>query len=158
MCDENFEHPGSQQGGHFDTSEQIQMTGIALLKMLKNAHNGIPTEVFGLVLGSFIDDYTVCVDDIFPIPQTSTISVDDPHRIKMCSLLEKIGHTHEVIGWYKSHPGTGVWRSGVEVNTQMQWEKINNRYIAIVIDPIQSVKGKVAIGAYRCFAQYPSQS
>ena len=143
--------------GHFDTAETVQISGIALLKMLKNAHSGIPSEVCGLILGRFIDDYTVNVVDVFSMPPNPTnysASVDDPYKSHMCSLLKKVSRTEEVIGWYKSHPGTGIWLSGVDVNTQMQWEKTNQRCIAIVIDPVQSVKGKVVIGAFRLISQY----
>ncbi|EAY13022.1 Clan MP, family M67, Poh1-like metallopeptidase [Trichomonas vaginalis G3] len=157
MTEESNDYSSTMPQGHFDTAETVQISGIALLKMLKNAQAGIPNEVYGLIVGRFIDDYTVSVVDVFPMPQNPTggsAPVEDPYRNQMCSLLKKIARTEEVIGWYKSHPGTGVWLSGVDVNTQMQWEKSNQRCIAVVIDPVQSVKGKVVIGAFRCIAQY----
>ena len=54
-----------------------------------------------------------------------------------------------VVGWYHSHPGFGPWLSSVDVNTQMSFEALNKRAVAVVIDPIQSVKGKVVIDAFR---------
>jgi len=54
-----------------------------------------------------------------------------------------------VVGWYHSHPGFGCWLSGVDVNTQQSFEALHNRAVAVVIDPIQSVKGKVVIDAFR---------
>lgn len=54
-----------------------------------------------------------------------------------------------VVGWYHSHPGFGCWLSGVDINTQHSFETLNNRAVAVVIDPIQSVKGKVVIDAFR---------
>ncbi len=48
-----------------------------------------------------------------------------------------------VVGWYHSHPGFGCWLSGVDINTQQSFEALNQRAVSIVIDPIQSVKGKV---------------
>jgi proteasome lid subunit RPN8/RPN11 len=47
-----------------------------------------------------------------------------------------------VVGWYHSHPGFGCWLSGVDVNTQQSFEALNQRAVAVVVDPIQSVKGK----------------
>jgi 26S proteasome regulatory subunit N11 len=44
-----------------DTSEQVYVSSLALLKMLRHGRAGIPMEVMGLMLGEFIDDYTVCV-------------------------------------------------------------------------------------------------
>ena len=57
-----------------------------------------------------------------------------------------------VVGWYHSHPGFGCWLSGVDVNTQQSFEALNARAVAVVVDPIQSVKGKVVIDAFRCIS------
>jgi len=54
-----------------------------------------------------------------------------------------------VVGWYHSHPGFGCWLSGVDINTQQSFEALNQRAVAVVVDPIQSVKGKVVIDCFR---------
>jgi 26S proteasome regulatory subunit N11 len=71
-----------------------------------------------------------------------------------------------VVGWYHSHPGFGCWLSGVDINTEQAFERVgemfksltgmitrstqlNPRAVAVVVDPIQSVKGKVVIDAFR---------
>ena len=61
-----------------------------------------------------------------------------------------IFHSPEsVVGWYHSHPGFGCWLSSVDINTQQSFEQLNPRAVAVVVDPIQSVKGKVVIDAFR---------
>ena len=40
----------------------------------------------------------------------------------------------------------GCWLSGVDINTQQSFEALSERAVAVVVDPIQSVKGKVVIG------------
>jgi len=45
--------------------------------MLKHGRAGVPMEVMGLMLGEFVDDYTVRVIDVFAMPQSGTV----------CSLL-----------------------------------------------------------------------
>jgi 26S proteasome regulatory subunit N11 len=45
----------------------------------------------------------------------------------------------------------------VDINQQMYWEKTNFRCIAVVVDPVQSVRGKVVIGAFRCIGDNPLQ-
>jgi hypothetical protein len=82
-----------------DTSEQVYISSLALLKMLKHGARlagatrlsraarlsqrpktqtpfalcpgraGVPMEVMGLMLGEFVDDYTVKVVDVFAMPQ-----------------------------------------------------------------------------------------
>lgn len=39
--------------------------------------------------------------------------------------------------------------SSVDINTQQSFEQLNPRAVAVVVDPIQSVKGKVVIDAFR---------
>lgn len=152
---------GQRPASHFDTAETIHISGMALLKMLKHGKSGIPLEVVGLMLGKFIDDYTVSVVDVFPTPQTGTgtsvESIDEQFQTQMKHMLALTGRKENVVGWYHSHPGFGVWLSNVDINQQMYWEKLNPRCIAVVVDPVQSVRGKVVIGAFRCIGDNPLQ-
>ncbi len=52
-----------------DTSEKIQISSLSLLKMLKHGRAGVPMEVMGLMLGQFLDDYTITCVDVFAMPQ-----------------------------------------------------------------------------------------
>jgi 26S proteasome regulatory subunit N11 len=51
-----------------DTAEQIHISSLALLKMLKHSRAGVPMEVMGLMIGEFVDDYTIRVVDVFAMP------------------------------------------------------------------------------------------
>lgn len=49
--------------------------------MLKHGRAGVPMEVMGLMLGSFVDEYTVRVVDVFAMPQSgSAVSVGTSRR------------------------------------------------------------------------------
>ena len=50
-----------QDGPMVDTAETIYISSMSLLKMLKHGRAGVPMEVMGLMLGEFVDDYTVKV-------------------------------------------------------------------------------------------------
>lgn len=52
---------------------QVYISSLALLKMLKHGRAGVPMEVMGLMLGQFVDDFTVCVVDVFAMPQSGTV-------------------------------------------------------------------------------------
>lgn len=136
-----------------DTAETIHISSVALLKMLKHGRAGVPLEVMGLMLGEFVDDYTVRVVDVFAMPQSGTgvsvEAVDPVFQTKMLDMLKQVGRPETVVGWYHSHPGFGPWLSAVDVNTQASFEALNKRAVAVVIDPIQSVRGKVVIDAFR---------
>ncbi|OJA13836.1 hypothetical protein AZE42_00486 [Rhizopogon vesiculosus] len=136
-----------------DSGEVIHISSLALLKMLKHGRAGVPMEVMGLMLGEFVDEYTVQVVDVFAMPQSGTTvtveSVDHVFQTKMLDMLKQTGRPEMVVGWYHSHPGFGCWLSSVDINTQESFERMQNRCVAVVIDPIQSVKGKVVIDAFR---------
>nr|KAF6450940.1 proteasome 26S subunit, non-ATPase 14 [Molossus molossus] len=121
--------------------------------MLKHGRAGVPMEVMGLMLGEFVDDYTVRVIDVFAMPQSGTgvsvEAVDPVFQAKMLDMLKQTGRPEMVVGWYHSHPGFGCWLSGVDINTQQSFEALSERAVAVVVDPIQSVKGKVVIDAFR---------
>ncbi|KAI6191486.1 26S proteasome regulatory subunit RPN11 [Aphelenchoides bicaudatus] len=136
-----------------DTSETVYISSLALLKMLKHGRAGVPMEVMGLMLGEFVDEYTVNVIDVFAMPQSGTgvsvEAVDPVFQAKMLDMLKQTGRPEMVVGWYHSHPGFGCWLSGVDINTQQSFESLSDRAVAVVVDPIQSVKGKVVIDAFR---------
>lgn len=136
-----------------DTAETVHISSLALLKMLKHGKAGVPMEVMGLMLGDFVDEYTVKVVDVFAMPQNGTgvsvEAVDPVFQTKMLEMMKQTGRPEMVVGWYHSHPGFGCWLSGVDINTQQSFEQLNPRAVAVVIDPIQSVKGKVVIDAFR---------
>merc|ERR1719409_201775 len=121
--------------------------------MLKHGRAGVPMEVMGLMLGEFIDDYTIRVVDVFSMPQSgNSVSVEagDPvFQTKMLDMLKQTGRPEMVVGWYHSHPGFGCWFSGTDINTQQSFEQLNARAVGVVVDPIQSVKGKVVIDCFR---------
>jgi len=90
---------------------------------------------------------------VFAMPQSGTgvsvEAVDPVFQTKMLEMLKQTGRPEMVVGWYHSHPGFGCWLSGVDVNTQQSFEALNQRAVAVVVDPIQSVKGKVVIDCFR---------
>eukprot|EP01115_Flamella_aegyptia_P003130 TRINITY_DN1509_c0_g1_i1.p1 TRINITY_DN1509_c0_g1~~TRINITY_DN1509_c0_g1_i1.p1 ORF type:complete len:206 (-),score=37.94 TRINITY_DN1509_c0_g1_i1:543-1160(-) len=136
-----------------DNAETIHISSLSLLKMLKHGRAGVPLEVMGLMLGDFIDEYTVRVIDVFAMPQSGTgvsvEAVDHAFQSDMLEMLKQTGRQETVVGWYHSHPGFGCWLSNVDVDTQRGFESLNPRAVAVVVDPIQSVKGKVVIDAFR---------
>jgi len=91
--------------------------------------------------------------DVFAMPQSGTgvsvEAVDPVFQTKMLDMLKQTNRPQMVVGWYHSHPGFGCWLSSVDINTQQSFEQLNKRAVAVVVDPIQSVKGKVVIDAFR---------
>ena len=64
-----------------DNAETVYISSLALLKMLKHGRAGVPMEVMGLMLGEFVDDYTVTCIDVFAMPQSGTsVTVESVSR------------------------------------------------------------------------------
>ncbi|KAF7699601.1 26S proteasome non-ATPase regulatory subunit 14 [Cucumispora dikerogammari] len=126
---------------------------LPLLKILVHARSGIPLEVMGQMLGVKVNSYTITLIDVFAMPQSAsgvTVEAVDPvFQSDMMDLLALTGRPELSIGWYHSHPGFGCWLSSTDVSTQVEFEKLDSRALAVVVDPIQSVKGNVVIDAFR---------
>lgn len=159
--------------------------------MLKHGRAGVPMEVMGLMLGEFVDEYTVQVIDVFAMPQSGTTvtveSVDHVFQTKMVEMLKQTGRSVllsffdflRLIDSIISQTGDGRWMVSLSprfrmlavkrrhqhtagASTQLarlallysssplqSFESLNSRSVSVVIDPIQSVKGKVVIDAFR---------
>jgi len=78
-----------------DTTEQIYISSLSLLKMMKHCRAGVPFEVMGLMVGEIIDDYTITVIDVFSMPQVgSTVSVEaiDPvFQQQFMEMMKQVG-------------------------------------------------------------------
>lgn len=68
---------------------------LTVTQMLKHGRAGVPMEVMGLMLGEFVDEYTVQVIDVFAMPQSGTTvsveSVDHVFQAKMVDMLKQTG-------------------------------------------------------------------
>ena len=75
--------------------ERIRIKFNHTLQMLKHGRAGVPMEVMGLMLGRWVDEYTVQVIDVFAMPQSGTTvsveSVDEVFQAKMLDMLKQTG-------------------------------------------------------------------
>ncbi|KAI8322294.1 COP9 signalosome complex subunit 5 [Martensiomyces pterosporus] len=138
---------------------KVEISSIALVKMVMHARSGGDIEVMGLMLGKVVND-TMVVLDAFALPVESTetrVNAQQEGYEYMVQYLERgreSGRQEPVIGWYHSHPGYGCWLSGIDVATQMLNQKYQEPFLAVVIDPKRTMSaGKVDLGAFRTFPE-----
>lgn len=94
--------------------------------MLSHAHFGIPKEVMGLLQGSYHEEKgkgVFVVSDVIYLPVEASetrVTADEETNILIATYSEWINriNTHQVVGWYHSHPSYGCWLSGIDVKTQ----------------------------------------
>ena len=98
--------------------------------------------------------------DAFALPVEATetrVNAGADANEFMCDHLddsEKVHRPEHVCGWYHSHPGYGCWLSGIDVGTQMLYQKHQEPFIGIVIDPKRTMSsGKVEIACFRTFPE-----
>eukprot|EP00928_Gymnodinium_smaydae_P013679 TRINITY_DN14977_c0_g1_i1.p1 TRINITY_DN14977_c0_g1~~TRINITY_DN14977_c0_g1_i1.p1 ORF type:complete len:356 (+),score=72.16 TRINITY_DN14977_c0_g1_i1:146-1213(+) len=146
--------------------KRVRISAIALIKMVMHTRSGGSgvlgnmNEVMGLMLGKVTPDGTFIVMDAFPLPVEGTEtrvnagSAANEFMVTFTESTERVGKKEHVCGWYHSHPGYGCWLSGIDVQTQMTYQKHQEPFLAVVIDPVRTcAAGKVDIGAFRTYPE-----
>jgi len=104
-----------------DNSETVYISSLALLKMLRHGRAGVPMEVMGLMLGEFVDDYTVRVVDVFAMPQSGTgvsvEAVDPVFQTKMMDMLRQTGRYAITLWALTPRPHLPTWMAWLLTNT-----------------------------------------
>jgi len=145
-----------------------KISSLALLKLVLHARSacagdfyykskdGKTHEVMGMLLGK-TDGNTFIITDTIAIKKGDEASVqlnDDDYEyiVESVDKMKKVGRMEEVIGWYHSHPGLGVFMSGTDVRTQRVQQQFQDPYLSIVIDPKSTIStGKPRMGAFRTY-------
>ncbi|KAI7833420.1 COP9 signalosome complex subunit 5 [Kickxella alabastrina] len=138
---------------------KVEISSIALVKMVMHARSGGDIEVMGLMLGKVVGN-TMIVLDAFALPVEGSETRVSAHQegyeymVQYLEQNQEAGHQEPVVGWYHSHPGYGCWLSGIDVETQMANQKHQEPFLAVVIDPKRTISaGKVELGAFRTFPE-----
>jgi COP9 signalosome complex subunit 5 len=138
---------------------RVAFSATATVEMTMHAFKGGDLEVMGLLLGK-IENKVFYVLSVFPLPVEGTEtrvnaqSQANEYIVNFLETLQLSGNTDYVVGWYHSHPGYGCWLSGIDVNTQKINQQYQDPFLAVVIDPHETIKTeKVAIGGFRTFPE-----
>ncbi|WVR04832.1 COP9 signalosome complex subunit 5 [Kwoniella sp. DSM 27419] len=137
----------------------VKISAVALIKMVTHARSGGIYEIMGVMYGR-VRDGTFWIMDAAALPVQGTETRVNAGNEAMEYMVnfqmanEEAGKSDLLRGWYHSHPGYGCWLSGIDVNTQLNNQKHNDPYLAVVIDPNRTVSaGKVEIGAFRTYPE-----
>lgn len=138
---------------------RVQFSAVATMDMAIHANHGGDLEVMGLLLGK-IENRIFYVLSVFPLPVEGTEtrvnaqSQANEYIINFLETLRLSGNTDYVVGWYHSHPGYGCWLSGIDVNTQKINQQYQDPFLAVVIDPHETIKSdQVSIGGFRTYPE-----
>ncbi|KAG9950342.1 Mov34-domain-containing protein, partial [Aureobasidium melanogenum] len=154
--DINNKKPWRADPNHF---KHVQISSVALTKMVMHARSGGSIEVMGLMIGYVLHETFVVTDALrLPVEGTETrVNAQDEANEYMVKYLDRsrqAGQLENAVGWYHSHPGYGCWLSGIDVSTQFTQQTFSDPFVAVVIDPDRTVSsGKVEIGAFRTYPE-----
>jgi len=136
-----------------------KISAVALIKMVIHARSGVPYEIMGLMQGKVVDQSLIIVDS-FALPvqgketRVNAGNEATEYMVQYISSSERVDRLENAVGWYHSHPGYGCWLSGIDVNTQLNNQKFQDPFVAVVIDPNRTISaGKVDIGAFRTYPE-----
>lgn len=137
-----------------DTSalRNVQLNGLAVLKILKHCKESMPSLVTGQLLGLDIGQ-TLEVTDCFPFP---TRSEDDEgneaegatYQLEMMRCLREINVDNNTVGWYQSTQ-LGSFQTVELIETFVNYQESIRRCICIICDPQRSSSGGLAMKAVR---------
>eukprot|EP01028_Stygiella_incarcerata_P010713 TRINITY_DN5695_c0_g1_i1.p1 TRINITY_DN5695_c0_g1~~TRINITY_DN5695_c0_g1_i1.p1 ORF type:complete len:191 (+),score=50.55 TRINITY_DN5695_c0_g1_i1:222-794(+) len=143
---------GGGDGTMFDTSEQVHISSLALLKMLKHGRAGVPMEVMGLLIGEFIDDYTVRVVDVFSMPQSGTgVSVEAVDPVFQTKMLDMLKQTWR-FGPPTQHTHTHtLFRISCGRDMQRELSSFSLKYVSLMIE------GSFVITSFISYFCFPAE-
>ncbi|KAJ1679003.1 COP9 signalosome catalytic subunit rri1 [Spiromyces aspiralis] len=139
---EEQERIGSQRPWAQDPTyfKRVEISAIALVKMVTHAAVGGDLEVMGMMLGK-VHGQTMYVLDAFELPVEGTetrVNAQDEgneYMVEYVTKARQVGRLENVIGWYHSHPGYRCWLSGIDVETQAANQAHQDPFLAIVDHP-----------------------
>ncbi|KAL0571024.1 COP9 signalosome catalytic subunit rri1 [Marasmius crinis-equi] len=130
-----------------------------VLLQVIHARSGVPYEIMGMMQGKVMGTTMVIMDSFaLPVQGTETrVNAGNEAAEYMVQYNEgskQVGRLENAIGWYHSHPGYGCWLSGIDVTTEMNNQKYQDPFVAVVVDPNRTISaGKVDIGAFRTYPE-----
>ncbi|EER00958.1 COP9 signalosome complex subunit, putative [Perkinsus marinus ATCC 50983] len=145
-----------------DFFKKARITANAMVKMVTHVASGGDIEVMGLMQGRIVG-HDFIITDAFPLPVEGTETrvnagaTANEFMIDFVESNESQISNDNVVGWYHSHPGYGCWLSGIDVETQRLYQRANEPFVAVVIDPVKTTaQRRVEIGAFRTYEKTSS--
>ena len=116
---------------------RVRIYPVALGKIIHHAASSPSVEVAGLMIGRERGG-VIEVWDAVTGPQVGTagsVQLDELFMAKVADALHSANLGLYIVGWYHSHPGLSVFMSAVDVRTQLAYQAIYPKSVALVIDP-----------------------
>ncbi|MEM2567921.1 MAG: Mov34/MPN/PAD-1 family protein, partial [Candidatus Bathyarchaeia archaeon] len=121
----------------------VSISATAIEKIKEHANKNPDKEVIGLLIGR-MEGNTLIVEDSVTgeIVSERTRALIVPETIaKIADEIVSGKIKGNVVGWYHSHPGFGVFMSEIDIKTQMKMQQFSPYIVALIIDPTKDEMG-----------------
>ncbi len=116
-----------------------------MAKVIRHALSSPRREVAGLLIGRERGE-ELLVTDAVTGHQTGSlghVALDELVMARLTELLHSSGVGLYIVGWYHSHPGIGVFMSAIDYATQLNYQRLYPKSVALVVDPVEIINSKV---------------
>jgi PKD repeat protein/proteasome lid subunit RPN8/RPN11 len=127
----------------------VSISSTAIEKIKEHASKNPDKEVIGLLIGR-MEGNTLIIEDTVTgeIVSEKTKAILTPETIaKIADEIVSGKIKGNIIGWYHSHPGFGVFMSEIDIKTQMKMQQFSPYIVALIIDPTKNEIGFFTVEA-----------
>jgi len=151
---------------------EVQIDGLAVLKITKHCDENLPTMVAGSLLGLDVNG-VLEVTYAYPFPAPARSGDPDhggeaasaaaemdggEYQIEMMRMLRDVNIDNNCVGWYQSM-FLGTMCTNEVVDSQYSYqssEELSDNCVVIMYDPVRSKHGHLSLKAYRLSDDYLS--
>jgi len=132
---------------------QVQLDGLAVMKIMKHSRDAYPSAVTGILLGLDLDG-VMEVSNCFPLPmgregEEETARPTSKYQASMLRALKEVHGDDNVVGFYQS-TAMGAFLSQSFLDLQATHQKsLRHGGIALVHDVSRTARGNTSLKAFR---------
>ena len=129
------------------------------LEKIKKEAKSTDREIIGVLIGKVYDNLLV-VNEAVSGEQASgltRVKLDNSTIAKIVNDIMSGKLEGNILGWYHSHPGFGVFMSPTDVGTQEALEQFSKKIAALVIDPKEDTYGIFTLDAQSAVVNIPDE-
>jgi proteasome lid subunit RPN8/RPN11 len=144
---------------HPEAYFKIIYHSLTFANSLLNKKNWI--EAMGWISGRIIEDKEkrkeiIHLTKAWPISHGDAVSVKiDNYGLTLTKVISKLSSSKEtILGWYHSHPSFGLFMSQTDFETQLSYQRMYDKAIALVFDHTLWSSINLGIEAYRLLSDF----
>lgn len=115
----------------------VSISEQAITRIRDEAKQNLDTEIIGVLIGKASGN-TLVIDQAVTgefEPGATRVTLPSRTIAKVSDKILKGEIKGNIVGWYHSHPGYGVFMSEIDIESQRRLQQFSSEVVALVIDP-----------------------